>query len=628
MYCYFFSGSQYIRVQRNETGPGMVDDGYPTPISSGWDWPSGFGENGIDAALYSGSVCYFFKGTQYIQVTRGITGPGNTAETLGPNPISDWNWPDGFGESGIDAALWSGSVTYFFQGHQYIRVTRESDTDKGHTDQGYPTPILSGWEWEAPFDNSIKAALPSGSKAYFFSGTSYIRVSRGFELPGFMDEGYPADISNWQFPSGFGTNGIDAALYSGGPLETPGASGLSSNFNYILADGGNNLTSLSVTINIDSDLVSSANGFGFQLNGYADVPTGSNEPPAQQYVIYAHPDSNSLEALVKTWYWTGNPPKFTQLFESQQSIAILPANDKLQAGSVLNMALVNNNSGNITGCKYEYTDPTGATSSAQINISGVGVAPITAFMLNIVAYGNTTMANFTSAEGTITYSASNPLTALGTEPTFANIYYTEETANVVYEQLPPAVNVSQLWGLAPPGWVQPDTSKIPGDKFIPPRNPGYNPSPPHSNPLSPSHSNPLSSGAIAGIAIGAVIGLVILGLIFFFLHRRKLEVAVEVDGREEHELPDRRGPFNDIELPDSAVKNSKPSELENRNISPRRELESPGKSTRELESTGSSPRYALGRRLSPVSTSPIERYELPAGDIHETGLGFVSRTRS
>jgi hypothetical protein len=149
-----------------------------------------------------------------------------------------------------------------------------------------------------------------------------------------------------------------------------------------------------------------------------------------------------------------------------------------------------------------------------------------------------------------------------------------------------------------------------------------------AGPLSPSHSNPLSSGAIAGIAIGAVIGLVILGLILFFLRRRKLEVAVEPDGREAHELPDRRGPFNDIELPDLAVKNSKPSELENRNISPCRELESPEKSTRELESTGSSPRYALDKKLSPVSTSPIERYELPVGDIHETGLGFVSRTRS
>ena len=30
----------------------------------------------IDAALYSGSRCYFFKGPRYLRVTRGDTGPG------------------------------------------------------------------------------------------------------------------------------------------------------------------------------------------------------------------------------------------------------------------------------------------------------------------------------------------------------------------------------------------------------------------------------------------------------------------------------------------------------------------------------------------------------------------------
>jgi Hemopexin len=30
----------------------------------------------IDAALYSGSRCYFFKGNRYIRVTRSDTGPG------------------------------------------------------------------------------------------------------------------------------------------------------------------------------------------------------------------------------------------------------------------------------------------------------------------------------------------------------------------------------------------------------------------------------------------------------------------------------------------------------------------------------------------------------------------------
>ena len=60
--CYFFSGSQYIRVTRGDTGPGTVDTGYPRPIAPNWGWPGGFGASGIDAALYSGSKCYFFRG--------------------------------------------------------------------------------------------------------------------------------------------------------------------------------------------------------------------------------------------------------------------------------------------------------------------------------------------------------------------------------------------------------------------------------------------------------------------------------------------------------------------------------------------------------------------------------------
>jgi Hemopexin len=34
---YFFSGDQYIRMTRVDTGPGTVDPGYPAPISH-WGW--------------------------------------------------------------------------------------------------------------------------------------------------------------------------------------------------------------------------------------------------------------------------------------------------------------------------------------------------------------------------------------------------------------------------------------------------------------------------------------------------------------------------------------------------------------------------------------------------------------
>jgi len=194
--CYFFHGKHYIRVTRGNTGAGTVDAGYPAPISN-WGWPSGFGANGIDAALYSGSKCYFFKGNQYIRVTRGSTGAG-TVDAGYPKPISNWGWPGSFGANGIDAALYSGPKCYFFKGNQYIRVTR-GDTGPGIVDAGYPKPI-SNWGWGSFGANGIDDALYSGSKCYFFKGNQYIRVTRGSTGAGTVDAGYPAPISNWGWP--------------------------------------------------------------------------------------------------------------------------------------------------------------------------------------------------------------------------------------------------------------------------------------------------------------------------------------------------------------------------------------------------------------------------------------------
>jgi Hemopexin len=197
---YFFDGERYIRVTRGQTGPGTVDAGYPADISN-WGWPAGFGQFGIDAALDSGSKAYFFDGARYIRVTRGETGPG-TVDAGYPADISNWGWPAGFGESGIDAALDSGSKAYFFDGARYIRVTR-GETGPGTVDPGYPKPITQ-WGWPGRFGRfGIDAALYSGSKAYFFDGHEYIRVTRGETGPGTVDPGYPADISNWNWPNGF-----------------------------------------------------------------------------------------------------------------------------------------------------------------------------------------------------------------------------------------------------------------------------------------------------------------------------------------------------------------------------------------------------------------------------------------
>jgi Hemopexin len=164
VYDYFFSGNQYIRVTRGDTGPGVVDVGYPRTISPNWGWGS-FGANGIDAALYSGSKCYFFAGGEYVRVTRGVTGPG-TIDPGYPRPIApNWGW-GAFGANGIDAALYSNSKCYFFSGKEYIRVTR-GETGPGTVDAGYPRPI-SVWGWGSFGANGIDAALYSGSRCYFF----------------------------------------------------------------------------------------------------------------------------------------------------------------------------------------------------------------------------------------------------------------------------------------------------------------------------------------------------------------------------------------------------------------------------------------------------------------------------
>jgi hypothetical protein len=122
--CYFFSGDQYIRVTRGDTGAGTVDPGYPMNISE-WGWGN-FGQQGIDAALYSGSKCYFFAGDRYIRVTRGDTGAG-IVDPGYPMNISEWGWPAGFHESWVaiggnfsfDNAITAGQRATLLQRHRF-----------------------------------------------------------------------------------------------------------------------------------------------------------------------------------------------------------------------------------------------------------------------------------------------------------------------------------------------------------------------------------------------------------------------------------------------------------------------------------------------------------------------------
>ena len=472
---YFFSGREYIRVTREDTGPGSVDAGYPKLISAIWGWPDGFGANGIDASLYSGSKCYFFSGRQYVQVTRGTAGAGTV--DLGPAPISDWGWPGGFGANGIDAALWSGTKCYFFSGNEYIRVTR-GDVGPGTVDAGYPAPITN-WDWPGSFGaNGIDGALYSGSRCYFFSGGEYIRVRRGETGAGLVDAGYPKPIAaNWGWPGGFGANGINAALYSGGPLVPPPVNGPAGNVNYFLDGGGQALTGVTATIDFDSDFTSSANGYSFQLNCYStEGPDVTTE--WQQYCIRAGAGSEQVTAMIDTWSGT----KLTdELNRIEVNLARLPSST-IPAGYTFTIALTYDANHDVTGAVYTALDQDGKSiGSTTLTIVGqtlrttgkpataANLAPIAAFQFDIGGVGGGAQATLTEGVGTVTYTAAQTLTVVAAEPAFTDFDDgTAESANLAFGPLPAAPSPEVSQGFLPTAAPTTVRRLVPGRRTLPP----------------------------------------------------------------------------------------------------------------------------------------------------------------
>lgn len=215
---YAFSKKQFMYVCTVESLGNMlpyIAPGFPKPVTA-WGWGS-FGANGIDAALNSGDYTYFFSGNQYIRVIKGAFGP-NGVEPGYPKPISTWGWGS-FGEAGIDACFDSGPVDYFFKGDEYIRVTR-GETGPGTVDVGYPKKI-SEWGWGEFGKNGISAALRDPDYTYFISGSQYIAVVRKENTgPGQLVGGGPRNISDWGLAS-YSPEGVRATIPALNPMASP-----------------------------------------------------------------------------------------------------------------------------------------------------------------------------------------------------------------------------------------------------------------------------------------------------------------------------------------------------------------------------------------------------------------------
>ncbi len=230
---YFFKGSEYIRVNPNNSW--NVDPGYPKPISGNWPGLDSDFTSDMGAALWSGTnnKIYFFKGEDYVRVDpfNGWNQDAGYPKLIATNQIGkrpdlkeafadldiDSNWPgfpNGFGQD-LDASVWAdkNGKVYFFKGNEYLRINPDNNWE---VDAGYPKPISGNWPgFPASFANGVDAAIWSGttSKIYFFKDDEYIRVdpNNGWNV----DPGYPKPIAgNWPNLAVPFTNGLDCALWN------------------------------------------------------------------------------------------------------------------------------------------------------------------------------------------------------------------------------------------------------------------------------------------------------------------------------------------------------------------------------------------------------------------------------
>jgi len=211
--------------------------------------------------------------------------------------------------------------------------------------------------------------------------------------------------------------------------------------------------------------------------------SGSTRPNWQQYIIYAEPNNTQLWGWIDNW--TGSVPAgtYAQLINWEAPLATLASANTIKAGSSIQLTLLYDSSNNVSGCRYTYTDPSGHASSTTINITDANLygtttkataadtAPILALTLDIVGDYNTNNATLSSGQGSITYSASQPLTVLSSEPSYTTFGDgTGETANIVYACLPSTapLGISQIWGTTPAAAAAPEVKKSVHGGALPP----------------------------------------------------------------------------------------------------------------------------------------------------------------
>jgi hypothetical protein len=224
------------------------------------------------------------------------------------------------------------------------------------------------------------------------------------------------------------------------------SSSLGSNSNLIITSPSNGvpcnaITTLTVTINVLSDIISS-DGFAFQLNTYsANIPdAGANYPTYQQYGIAFYENENNLFGYVDNWAASG---------ETINETIVLSTLDKnyLPAGYSMTMVLSNDDSGNVSSVSFSGSNNGIPFVPQSIDLTSVIDAPIVAATVDLIDSAGGYDTVFYSGSGIMVYSSDEQLSAGTSIPSCAATGWSisGETGNSIYGPMPskPGHNLAQ-----------------------------------------------------------------------------------------------------------------------------------------------------------------------------------------
>ncbi|MGH9345179.1 MAG: hypothetical protein ACRD19_15645 [Terriglobia bacterium] len=252
-----------------------------------------------------------------------------------------------------------------------------------------------------------------------------------------------------------------------------------------LVNGCQNLDNLTVTLQVTQDLTTWGNkGFSLQLNSYPQPGLTSQGEPLDwfQYMIYvldnqlsweiqywAHAKSYSSTMLWPPGY-TPNPPYTSPwLPVISNDFTLTPfgqaPSNQIPAGSIMQIQLTSDVSGNVTRATFKVTDRSGHVSSGQYTFAPGAIFPIYGFQVDIVGPGGGQSTTFTSGAGTLSYSVSQGTLAIqdastgcgGSQPS------TGEQSNTLYGEVTPASGATVSQSLYVPELLSYQDAGTPGN---------------------------------------------------------------------------------------------------------------------------------------------------------------------